>query len=181
MASYTIWPKEFGHSVVRTSRVLRHILLWCWFLFCIDDSTRLGILYASFWYLDIRINFQASITAKVSAGNEDGRFRWLRNLRSNSSKRCSMGFRSGFWEGQSSIWKPTSAYVSMCVSYPLGREVGFPRNNAIELGEKHCPKCSHKSQSSCQHRIKGPSPNHENTPHHDVTTTKLYSRFNAVI
>ncbi|GFY24233.1 hypothetical protein TNCV_1012821 [Trichonephila clavipes] len=43
----------------------------------------------------IGIAFQASITAEVSACSEDRRFCWLRNLRSNSSQRCSMGFRSG--------------------------------------------------------------------------------------
>ncbi|GFW84141.1 ATP-dependent DNA helicase [Trichonephila clavipes] len=41
----------------------------------------------------IGIAFQASITAEVSACSEDGGFGWLRNLRSNSSQRCSMGFR----------------------------------------------------------------------------------------
>ncbi|GFT63513.1 uncharacterized protein TNCV_869911 [Trichonephila clavipes] len=43
----------------------------------------------------IGIAFQASITAEVSACSEEGRFEWLRNLRSNSSQRCSTGFRSG--------------------------------------------------------------------------------------
>ncbi|GFX69644.1 uncharacterized protein TNCV_1770131 [Trichonephila clavipes] len=38
--------------------------------------------------------FQASIPAEVSACSEDGRFGWLRNLHSNSSPRCSMGFIS---------------------------------------------------------------------------------------
>ncbi|GFW50309.1 transposable element Tc1 transposase [Trichonephila clavipes] len=51
----------------------------------------------------IGITFQASITAEVSACSEEGRFGWLRNLHPNSSQRCSMGFRSGLWEGQSSF------------------------------------------------------------------------------
>ncbi|GFU78096.1 hypothetical protein TNCV_1316261 [Trichonephila clavipes] len=54
----------------------------------------------------IGIAFQASIAAEVSACNEEGRFGWLRNLRSNSSQRCSMGFRSGLWKGESSLCKP---------------------------------------------------------------------------
>ncbi|GFV79800.1 hypothetical protein TNCV_1726251 [Trichonephila clavipes] len=44
----------------------------------------------------------------------------------------------------------TSVQVSMCEwsSYPTGREMGLPRNIAIELGMQHCPECPHTSQSS---------------------------------
>ncbi|GFV92237.1 hypothetical protein TNCV_1896731 [Trichonephila clavipes] len=40
---------------------------------------------------------------------------------------------------------------SMCEwnSYSAGREMGLPRNVAIELGVQHYPECPHASQSSC--------------------------------
>ncbi|GFS68543.1 hypothetical protein TNCV_4584581 [Trichonephila clavipes] len=43
----------------------------------------------------------------------------------------------------------TSAQTSMCEwsSYPAGREMGLPRNIAIELGVQHCTECPHTSQS----------------------------------
>ncbi|GFU53658.1 hypothetical protein TNCV_1470631 [Trichonephila clavipes] len=45
----------------------------------------------------------------------------------------------------------TSVQALMCEwsSYPAGREMGLPRNIAIELGVQHCPECPHTSQSSC--------------------------------
>ncbi|GFT11182.1 hypothetical protein TNCV_1143331 [Trichonephila clavipes] len=38
----------------------------------------------------IGIAFQASVTAEVSACSEEGRFGWLRNLRSNLSESCQL-------------------------------------------------------------------------------------------
>ncbi|GFX77607.1 hypothetical protein TNCV_1752181 [Trichonephila clavipes] len=45
----------------------------------------------------------------------------------------------------------TSVQASICEwsSYPAGREMGLPRNIAIEMGVQHCPECPHTSQSSC--------------------------------
>ncbi|GFV86279.1 hypothetical protein TNCV_2093201 [Trichonephila clavipes] len=43
----------------------------------------------SIFDVTIKVAFQASITAEVPACSEDGRFGWRRNLRSNSSQRCS--------------------------------------------------------------------------------------------
>ncbi|GFT04037.1 esterase FE4 [Trichonephila clavipes] len=102
----------------------------------------------------IGIAFQASIAAEVSACSEDGRFGWLHNLRSNSSQRCSMGFRLGSEKASPVFEHPfrqtTSVQVLMCEwsSYPAGREMGLPRNIALELGVQHCPECPHTSQSS---------------------------------
>ncbi|GFT07060.1 hypothetical protein TNCV_1415931 [Trichonephila clavipes] len=81
----------------------------------------------------IGIAFQTSITDEVSACSGDGRFSWLRNLRSNSSLRCSMGFRSRRSEKASPVFKHpfrqnTSVQASMCgwSSYSAGREMGLP-------------------------------------------------------
>ncbi|GFW46867.1 hypothetical protein TNCV_2982231 [Trichonephila clavipes] len=42
---------------------------------------------------------------------------------------------------QASMWEWST--------YPAGREIGFLRNIAIELGVQYCPECPHTSQSSC--------------------------------
>ncbi|GFV67818.1 hypothetical protein TNCV_925841 [Trichonephila clavipes] len=97
----------------------------------------------------------ASITSEVSACSEDGRFGWLRNhalIRpkgvlcdlDRGSEKASLVFEHPFRQ-------TTSVQASMCEwsSYPAGREMGLPRNIAIELGVHHCPECPHTSQSSC--------------------------------
>ncbi|GFV95929.1 hypothetical protein TNCV_452691 [Trichonephila clavipes] len=47
-----------------------------------------------------------------------------------------------------------SVQASMCEwsSYPAGREMGLPRNIAIDLGvvQKHCPECPHTELSRIQ-------------------------------
>ncbi|GFV26327.1 hypothetical protein TNCV_21801 [Trichonephila clavipes] len=92
-------------------------------------------------------------SSEVSACSEDGRFGLLLNLRSNSSQRCSMGFRSGSEKGSPVFEHPfrqtTSVQASMCEwsSYPAGREMSLPRNIAIYLGVQHRPECPQRSQS----------------------------------
>ncbi|GFV28293.1 hypothetical protein TNCV_2369641 [Trichonephila clavipes] len=80
--------------------------------------------------------------------------------------------------------QPKSVQASMCEwsSYPGGREMGLPRNIAIELGVQRCPECSHLSQSSCfqSQELTDPGQTTRNTPHHYASTTKLNSRDNAV-
>ncbi|GFS81259.1 hypothetical protein TNCV_1224671 [Trichonephila clavipes] len=77
----------------------------------------------------------------------------------------------------------TSVKASMCEwsSYPAGREMGLPRDIAIELGVQHCPECPHISQSSCfqSQEITEPGQTSRNTPHHYASTTKLNSLHNA--
>ncbi|GFS93389.1 hypothetical protein TNCV_2627821 [Trichonephila clavipes] len=96
--------------------------------------------------------FQASITAEVSACSEDGRFGWLRNLHSKGvlwdldwgSEKASSVF-------EHPLRQTMSVLSSMCEwsSYPAGKEMGLPRNIALELGGQHCPECPLTSQSSC--------------------------------
>ncbi|GFT48234.1 hypothetical protein TNCV_4023131 [Trichonephila clavipes] len=67
-------------------------------------------------------------------------------------------------------------------SYPAGREMGLPRNIAIELGVQHCSECPHTSQSLCfqSQELTDPGQTTRNTPHHYASTTKLNSQPNAV-
>ncbi|GFY25314.1 hypothetical protein TNCV_2484341 [Trichonephila clavipes] len=62
----------------------------------------------------------------------------------------------------------TSVQASMCEwsSYPAGREMGIPRNIAIELGVQHYPECPHTSQSSCfqPQELTHPGQTTRNTP-----------------
>ncbi|GFX89223.1 hypothetical protein TNCV_1339221 [Trichonephila clavipes] len=61
-----------------------------------------------------------------------------------------------------------SVQASMCEwsIYPAGREMGLPRNIAIELEVQHCPECPHASQSSCfqSQELTDPGQNKRNTP-----------------
>ncbi|GFU91236.1 hypothetical protein TNCV_4925661 [Trichonephila clavipes] len=61
-------------------------------------------------------------------------------------------------------------------SYPAGREMGLPRNIAIELGVQHCPECPHTSHSSGfqSQELADPSKTTRNTP------TQLNNGHNAV-
>ncbi|GFU64570.1 hypothetical protein TNCV_305091 [Trichonephila clavipes] len=65
-------------------------------------------------------------------------------------------------------FQTTSVQASMCEwsSYPAGREMGLPRNIAIELGVQHCSECPHTSQSSCfqSQELTDPGQTTRNTP-----------------
>lgn len=73
------------------------------------------------------IDFQTSMTPKINPARVGRRFDWTRNFHSISSRRCSMGFRSGIWGDHSSSW--TSMQTNYCLttcaawshSYPFGR------------------------------------------------------------
>ncbi|GFU59693.1 hypothetical protein TNCV_3186581 [Trichonephila clavipes] len=67
-------------------------------------------------------------------------------------------------------------------SYPAGRQMGLPRNIAIEMGVQHCPECPihlrvHVSNHWNERTQAKPR---ETPPHHYASTTKLNSRHNAV-
>lgn len=113
---YTIWIKVSRHPVVwkldclETNINMTVLLLHQWY------PAHVGkVLKASFWQVD----FQASITAEVSAGSGDGQSGWIPDLRSYSFQKCSTRFRSGLWEGQTSFWTPLSLN-RCCASLGVG-------------------------------------------------------------
>ncbi|GFW84135.1 hypothetical protein TNCV_4877981 [Trichonephila clavipes] len=70
------------------------------------------------------------------------------------------------------------AHVSECEggSYPAGREMGLPRNIAIQLGEQHCSDCPQKGQSLCfqPQELRDPAKSRKTAPHHAAATPELY-------
>ena len=111
------------------------------------------------------------------------------SLRSNSSQRCSIGLRSGLCAGQSSSSTPNSLiHVFMDLALCTGAQSCWKRKGPS-------PNCSHKVGSMELARIswygeafrvpftgtKGSSPAPEKqTPHHNPSSTKLYTWHNAV-